>query len=571
MYYQKLNTMFAFFQCCLGRKFTFILLRLLPLLCLAAGVQAQFTYGTSDGEITITGYSGVGGAVTIPATIDGLPVTRIGNSAFQGSSSFTRVEIPNSVIAIGESAFFGCSILTTVAIGSGVTNIGTDAFLRCTSLVSVTIPNSVITVGKNAFNGCTSLTAITVDSLNSFLSSVDGVLFNGSQTELIQYPGGKTGGDYTIPNSVTKIGGGAFYDAFRLTSVTILNRVTAIGDDAFYGCFGLTELTIPNGVTSIGGTAFIGCNGLTRVTIPNSVTGIGVGAFTDCTGLAAITVDDLNSSFSSVDGILFNRGQDVLIQCPAGKVGNYAIPGTVNQIGRLAFNGCRSLTSVTIPNSVDSIGMYAFIYCFSLTQITLPNRLIAIEANTFLFCTNLTRVAIPDSVRSIGEGAFNYCIGLTHVTLPNGLTNIANWTFENCSSLRGIGIPQSVTHIGNQAFQDCTALLNVFFEGNAVATASDAFSNDARATLYYLPGATGWGSTLAGRPVQRWRVGVWVDQFRFTIDWPGKSLVVVEARLNIDDSVWLPVGTNTLADGSTYFTDPQWSYYPGRFYRLRAR
>src|SRR5450756_889581 len=115
------------------------------------------------------------------------------------------------------------------------------------------IPNSVTTIGSYAFSGCTSLSAITVDALNFFYSSLDGVLFNKSQTTLIQCPGGKAGG-----------------------------------------------YTVPNGVTSIGSSAFSGC-----------------------TSMSAITVDALNFFYSSLDGVLFNKSQTTLIQCPGGKAGGY--------------------------------------------------------------------------------------------------------------------------------------------------------------------------------------------------------------------------------------------------------
>ena len=86
----------------------------------------------------------------------------------------------------------------------------------------------------------------------------------------------------TIPNSVTSIGEGVFYNCSGLTSVTIPNSVTSIGDEAFLDCIGLTSVTIPNSVTSIGAYAFKDCTGLTSVTIPNSVTSIGDLAFANC-------------------------------------------------------------------------------------------------------------------------------------------------------------------------------------------------------------------------------------------------------------------------------------------------
>jgi len=105
--------------------------RLLPLvllLTLPAVVQAQFTYTTNNGTITITGYNCSGGVVTIPSTITGLPVT-----------------------SIGDGAFYNCKSLTIVTIPTSVTNIGYGAFQQCTSLTGVTIPDSVISIGNAAF------------------------------------------------------------------------------------------------------------------------------------------------------------------------------------------------------------------------------------------------------------------------------------------------------------------------------------------------------------------------------------------------------------------------------------
>src|SRR5450830_1721029 len=101
-------------------------LPVLFLLATTAAVQAaDYTYTTnSDNTITITGYTGSGGAVTIPSTINGLPVTSIGNGAFAGFTSLASVTIPNGVTSIGNSAFYYCSGLTSVTIGNGVTSIG---------------------------------------------------------------------------------------------------------------------------------------------------------------------------------------------------------------------------------------------------------------------------------------------------------------------------------------------------------------------------------------------------------------------------------------------------------------
>src|SRR5262245_11009558 len=140
----------------------------------------NFDY-TSDGSaITITGYTGQGGAVTIPDYLPNdpndpdwyfLPVTRIGDRAFQGWSSLTSVTIPSSVTSIGDYAFASCTELINVTIPFNVRSIRLGAFYYCTSLTNVTIPASVSSIGNYAFQNCTSLIGITVDAANSAYSS----------------------------------------------------------------------------------------------------------------------------------------------------------------------------------------------------------------------------------------------------------------------------------------------------------------------------------------------------------------------------------------------------------------
>jgi hypothetical protein len=469
-------------------------------------------------------------------------VKNIASAVFTCCTSLTNVTIPNSVTIIESSAFQCCSSLTTILIPNSVTTIGISAFWRCTGLTNVTIPAKVSNLGGSAFSGCNNLTSITVDTFNSTYASVDGVLFNKSQTTLIQCPGGKNGsceipnsvtnigieafygcenlaniiipnsvitignkafyactgltnaiisdsvnsigdnafygctsltnlsiphnvttiGSYafygcsgitsvTIPNSVRNIGGYAFYDCTSLVSVTIGNSVTNLGPYAFYGCKELTGITIPDSITSIGAYTFSGCTSLTSVLIPKSVTNIDRFAFTGCTNMANIDVDILNTVYGSFGGVLFNKNQTTLIQCPKGMTGSYVIPDSVTNIADWGFAGCQGLRSILIPGSVPRIGVM-----------------------TFNGCSGLENVTIPDSVTNIGNGAFNGCIGLTNITIPDGISCIGSDSFFNCSSLTNITIPGSLTNIGLRAFSGCAGLTNL-----SVDPLNDFFSSKA--------------------------------------------------------------------------------------------
>jgi len=306
---------------------------------------------------------------------------------------------------------------------------------------------------------------------------------------------------------------GAFDGCTSLTSITIPNSVTSIGDYAFSDCTNLTSVTIPTSVTSLGTNAFWHCTSLASVRIPSSVTNVGDAAFGACTSLMAITVDTRNSVYSDLDGVLFNQSLTTLVEYPAGLAGTYTIPNSATSIGDDAFSGCSSLTSVTIPNSVTSIGDSAFSGCTSLTNLTIGN---------------------------------------------------------------------SVTNIGDSAFNGCGSLTSVYFQGNAPSLGLDVFYWDSNPTAYYLPGTTGWSdfSTNTGLPTALWTpqvlttassFGVRTNQFGFNINWASGMTVVVEASTSLVNPTWHPISTNTLTSGSTYFSDPQWTNYTRRFYRLRSQ
>ena len=274
------------------------ILLLLLLLTLPTVVQAQFICTTNNGALTITGYTGPGGDVAIPDTIDSLPV-----------------------IAIGDFAFYAS-----------------------TGLTSVTIPGSVTKIGSEPFAFCTNLTAIRVDPANTSYSDVAGVLCSNDRRTVLEYPCGKAG-NYTIPDGVTSIGDSAFNRCINITSLVIPNSVTNIGYMAFQFCTALTNATIGNGVTRITACAFKLCTNLMSVTIPESVTRIEGEAFVAC-NLTTVTIP---SSVTEIITLAFgvplisvycqgNAPLDHPYPFGSGHVTVYYLPGTTGW--GPTFGGC---------------------------------------------------------------------------------------------------------------------------------------------------------------------------------------------------------------------------------------
>ena len=331
-------------------------------------------------------------------------------------------------------------------------------------------------------------------------------------------------------------------------------NVTGIGGFAFCNCTKLTSLTIPNSVTSMGEYAFAYCTGLTSITIPNSVTWIGGYAFKRTPWL------ENQSGLIYIGSVLYAyRGEmpentSIVIKDGVTSIGQYAfdtatrlssitIPNSVTRIGEGAFAGCRGLTSVTIGNSVTSIGERAFYGCAGLTSITIPNSVTSIEEGTFYDCSGLTSVTIPNSVTKIGGYAFSGCTGLTSVTIgnsvtsigesvfydctgltsiivessntvydsrnncnaiietatntliqgckttiiPNSVTSIRGWAFEGCTGLISVTIGNSVTRIGESAFYNCTGLTSITIPNSVTSIGINAFNGCTNLTSITIP------------------------------------------------------------------------------------
>ena len=217
------------------------------------------------------------------------------------------------------------------------------------------------------------------------------------------------------PAAVDEISGAVDIPASVPDNGATLN-VVEIAEEAFYRCAGLTEVKIPNSVTSIVGSAFAS-TGLTTITIPGGVTTIGTFVFDQCNKLKRIEVAAENTTFTSVDGVLFSANKSTLVYCPNGRSGTYAVPDGVTTIGATAFAHCALLEGVSLPAGVTRIEASAFQDCRSLKAFTLPQGVEKIGDYAFGMCQKLTEILIPHSVTELGAQAFAGCMGLSKVFL----------------------------------------------------------------------------------------------------------------------------------------------------------
>lgn len=363
-------------------------------------------------------------------------IESIGRRAFLNCSALENLELPDSIETIADYAFYGCSQIKSLSISAKT--IGDYAFSLCSQLESVSFSDNLETIGDEAFKS-TGLSEISIPSAvshigerafatnkiekinveedNQYYTSIDGVLFNKSETEIIDYPNYTEAEFYAVPQSVTSIGeyafggdipllktviipdtvteieNGAFMDFYGLEYIDIPTSVTEIGDNAFNGCSQLASITIPNSVTEIGDAAFRYCSSLqsvslteglksigdyafsgayelSNVTLPNSLNDISPTAFFYCENFCEYLTDVSNPYFSVADGVLYSKDKTELVSYPCGKKGNeYSVLSGTKSIGEYAIVS-NNLDSVYVPQSVEKTGKDSVGYITDFTSDT---------------------------------------------------------------------------------------------------------------------------------------------------------------------------------------------------------
>ena len=540
--------------------------------------HAQFTYSTNmDNTLTITGYTGPPGPVTLPSNINGLSVNGIAENAFKFNGDMTGVTIPSNITTIGDAAFWACSALGGVTLEEGFKSMGSDMFAYCVNLTNVMIPETVTSISDNAFFYCSGLQTI---SIPSSVGSIGAHAFEGSGLNSLVMPDSVTNMGFAtfascqnltncdLGSGVTAVVNWMFDLCTGLTNLVIPGNIISLDDYAFYGCTNLTTLTLSNGLGSVGGESgyvFEGCTNLRNLVIPGSITNIGTYAFQGCS-LTNVTI--LGSA---------NIGEYAFAEVPLSSV--YIQGGS---IGAFSFELCTNLTSLTLGTGLTNIGLDAF-NSDPITNLVIPGSVNTIGEDAFAV-SQLTNLIISEGVSTIGEGAF----ALNHITsliIPSSVTSIGDQAFYMSINLTNIIIGRGVSNIYTGAFMSCGNPANFFFLGNEPAVIGNqdgpVFGGDINTTVYYLPETAGWGNSYQGVPTVMWdpiiqtgwpSFGVSNGQFGFNITSKANIPIVVAASTNLGSGPWVPLLSCTLTNiddaPPLYFSDPFWSNYPSRFYRI---
>lgn len=289
--------------------------------------------------------------------------------------------------------------------------------------------------------------------------------------------------------------------------------VVALGEEAF--CYArLSSITIPSTVTQIKYGCFLFASVPSSITIPASVTYIGPLAFA-ANNLTNITVDANNTSYMSMDGMLFSKDTTTVVECMLTKSGTVSLPQDTKHISPLAFAYCHNIVGITLPEGLSSIGSWAFVDNQRLNHVVIPSSVTHLGACPFPNCPALSSLSIaegnthyymdgmmiysvggdtlvsahrsadsvylpstlryvtgfggnstvryvhiPDGVNTIGNEAFNGS-SLVSIDLPARLASIDDWAFYNCTSLARIAMPVALDTMGEGVFHSCSQLTSI--------------------------------------------------------------------------------------------------------------
>lgn len=344
------------------------------------------------GTLEITGAHEKEESMTIPARINGYPVSSIARSAFRGQQQIRHITFEEGIEVIDTDAFLDCHFLETVTFPRTISFIAPHAFQRCVSLKKISLSSPCLSIGSGAFEDCGSLEAV---NLKNPYHIGNRAFFNCRRLKLFSFS--KT------PRFVGS-------ECFSHTQVPEIseNGFIHIQGKILLGYQGKSScIRIPDGFSAAASESFYHMDFISRVHFPSSMITLGEKIFSQCFSLQTVTGCE-----------------------------------KTEEIFGHAFEECTSLKAVPSCPNLNCLGEYAFAGCTALKQIHVPRSLKEIRTGTFRNCSRAEHLSLPDTLVSIGSFAFFGCESLKSFTLPASLQNLEDNAFGKCDSLQHITVRQ---------------------------------------------------------------------------------------------------------------------------------
>ena len=351
---------------------------------------------------------------------------------FWRMSNLKSLELPKSTKRIG--GIRGCDNLTKIIVPEGCLSVER---IEGDKMEYIYIPKSVTKIDLWLGAIGPSFTGFEVHPSNSSYKSVEGALYTKDGV-LMKCPEKKSG-PFVVPEGTKAISSYACANS-NIRSIELPSTVATIGSNAFEDCKELEEVKMSRNtkVSKIDRETFKGCQSLKSIFIGAFVTSIASKAFDGTLSFQNFEVHPDNTTYASLEGVLYTKDMKTLIQYPVGKYSElFHIPNGVEIIGDNAFRNCINIKGLHFPSTVTTIRERAFQGC-SMENINLPESVEKIYGFAFSGCSELQSLILPKNISFLGNSAITNCPKLSYVYLPYSIETLIYGNISNCPSLKVI-------------------------------------------------------------------------------------------------------------------------------------
>ena len=416
------------------------------------GTAEDFELEVTNGTVTILSYKGTKEHLIIPAELNGLPVTAIGDGAFalpeEEKKDPNNEETKDTTEGTTgeESSKEPQTLLKTLIIPESVTTIGTGILARCKTLHSLQTPLMGANKDSAQYLGYLFGATSHEDNARDIPASLKCLRLTGEWQSLPAY---------------------SLFDCNDLVCLALPGEVTVLEKFSIFNGASLRQIDGLENVTVFGDRSLMNCESLQIVTVCDAAERIGFGAFEGCTSIRCMNLPFVGGSReeNTYLGYIFGAAHpDFAKGFYPRNLAKITLTTACQALENYAFFECESLKEITLSASLASIGVRAFYGCTSLWSITLPDAVTTVRELAFAGCDALTTIHFGSGLTTLGINAFYNCDSLAEVVLPMSLKELPASCFAGCISLESVNLG-GVTFVGAEAFRHCDAVKSVTAAG----------------------------------------------------------------------------------------------------------